>query len=306
MSINLPQINVATSGRFNLNLQNTTFDSISWIEFLNESPFTLQLSCGGININIPAWYDYPIQVHRYKNNVWLAVGGAQDPVAINPMLIPILASNQSNVLLVTLYLQGETPAIQTPQPLFRQGWVPNTVNNVGGTATSVQNDGNTGGTVFIEATPFGGVSSDISIDNSGNGYFNGIVEVHGHVIANQITTENLNDLGLTCQTGNKLVFSTGAGHIADVTDSGIVLLQGTIALLTGSLSRINIFNQTVTTILTAYNHGLGVTPTAVIMQLLGTSTTAATGKYDDTTINNTTVSMISSVNATYRIIAIAI
>lgn len=298
MSINLSPITLGTT-QFSLNLAGVTFESIAWLEFLNESPNTLTTQIGGMNIQIPAWYDYPIEIHRMINGVWTTLNGCSEPVNITPMLIPSsLSSNLSNTLLVTLYQKGQYPAIQTPQPLFRQGWIPNTVNSTGGTATSLQNDGNVAGTNIIEATPFGSISSKVTVDNSGNAFFGGAIETPIGITANQYTAEPLNDLGLTVPAGQKIVTTiAGTGHVFDIDLNGPILLIGSYRFIVGSISRVSFFTQAITNVLTAYNHGLGVVPDFVFLQLIGTSTTAATVKYDDSSMTSTQVKLISSAAA---------
>lgn len=350
MSIRLADVDVSISGTFTLNTQNIQLAQVAWIEFLNESPYTLEVACGGLNIPVPAWTDFPLQVQVKSNGYWNPVPGAQFPVTITPKLL-VSGASDSTMLLTTLYAPGETPATTVPQPLVRQAFIPNTVNTAGGdVATSIQNDNKAPLTTIIESTPSDAVASTWHADNSGNLVVKGdnagtlttlfeliagltpLVRVMGliqmdqtgHIIMpNNVTLRwidsNGNSQAVLVSTAIdevhlRAVKSGGNVVIADSNDSaigtfaaatGLTLASGGLNLTVGSISKINIFNQAVTTVLTAYNHGLGVQPKAVIMQLLGTTTTAATGKYDDTSMTTTQVKMISSVAATYRIIAIA-
>ena len=142
MSINLPQVDVSTSGAFKLNTLGVQLEQTGWIEFINESPWTLTVQIGGMHFQVPAWYDYPKQVQSNQSGVWQPVGGAQFPVSILPTLLPSPGVALSTTLLITLYMTGEQPAITTPQPLVRQAFIPNTVSTSQvGTATALVSDG---------------------------------------------------------------------------------------------------------------------------------------------------------------------
>lgn len=273
MSINLPAISITTSDQFTLDLQGVDFESIAWIEFLIETPYTLPLQMGGVNINLPAWYDYPIEIHRLVDNVWIPLNGAQAPIKITPMLLPVLQSNMSSTLLVTLYQKGQVPAITTPQPLFRQGWVPNVVNNVSGTAQNVQDDGRGSGALTVEATVLGSLVSSILMYNQGlmylgrnassedgeihvldnNGTAFDCVIVGGlgtfpiGLIANALQAMSGNDLGLQVPLGQRIVFDVGSGvHIARVENTGIHLLPGFFHFLGVNATQALSNNSTIT------------------------------------------------------------
>lgn len=254
MSINLPAISIVTPNQFTLDLQGIDFESIAWIEFLIESPYTLPLQMGGVNINLPAWYDYPIEIHRQVNGVWLPLNGAQAPVNITPLLLPVLQSNMSSILLVTLYQKGQVPAITTPQPLFRQSWVPNTVTNVSGTAENVQDDNRAAGALTVEARPSGSVSAAVQMYNQGVLYLGRNVSSEDgevHVLDNNGTsfdtviigglgtfpiglhanalqaTDTLNDLALqVTNAARRIRFDVNSVHTAQIVSTGFQLLAG--------------------------------------------------------------------------------
>jgi hypothetical protein len=254
LSINLPAISITTADQFTLDLQGIDFESIAWIEFLIETPYTLPLQMGGVNINLPAWFDYPIEIHRQINGIWVPLNGAQAPINITPMLLPVLQSNMSSKLLVTLYQKGQVPAITTPLPLFRQGWVPNVVNNVSGTAQNFQDDGRGAGSLTGEATVFGSLVSSILLYNQGLLYLGRNASSEDgeiHVLDNNGTafdtvivgglgtfpiglranalqaTDTLNDLALqVTDAARRIRFDVNSVHTAQVVSSGFQLLAG--------------------------------------------------------------------------------
>lgn len=329
-----------------------TVNNVGWIDLLNQSPYNFVFQAGGLQVPVPAWDHYPIQIAEKSGAFWQPVSACQFPATITPAILGNPGSSLSTLLTITIYPVGESPSSTSPRSLNYQNYIPNTVNTAGGdVATSLQNDNKAPLTTIIEATPSDAVASTWHADNSGNliikgdnagalttlletiagasplvRFFAGLIQMDttGHIIMSNNVTLRWLDSSLNSQavlvatSANEVhlraVAAGGNVIIADSNDAaiatfnattGLTLAGGGLNLTVGSISKINMFNQAVTTVLTAYNHGLGVTPKAVIMQLLGTTTAAATGKYDDTSMTTTQVKMISSVAATYRIIAIA-
>lgn len=271
MSINLTP--VVLNNAFTVNLQSIPFDTIAWVEFLNESPQTLTTQMGGYNFQIPAWYDYPVEIHHTINGIWTSLNGSQDPINISPMLIPsTLSSNISNTLLITLYQKGQYPAIQVPTPLFRQGWVPNTVNNIGGTALNVQDDNRAVGNSTVEATPTGYLSSAVLLLNQGVLYLGANVasedgEIHVldnngsafnaviigglgtfpiGLIVNALAAQASNDLGLQVPSNQRIRFDVNSVHKAQVTGNGFELLDGSFLFLSVNATQALSNNSTIT------------------------------------------------------------
>lgn len=307
MSLNLAPITI-TGASFTLDLQGVNFESIAWIEFLNESPYTLPLQAGGVNINLPAWYDYPLEVNRQVNGVWIPWNGAQAPVVLSPMLLPTLSSNISTKLLVTLYQKGQVPAITVPQPLFRQGWVPNTVNNTGGTATSIVNDGNPIDTQFIESTYAGGTQSSVSITNRGDAYFNGTVEIHTGIVANLMTAETGNDVAMHAGSGQRFVTTINGVDTFSSSGTTTKVLANTFSLPFGigikAIAYLGPFSANNTQ--QTYNHNLGVNPAIVLTVVDGVSSTSAIVKVDFTTFTTTTFKATGSIAGPFTFYALAI
>lgn len=254
MSVRLANIDLATvSGSTTIDTQGIQLSQCGWIEFLNESPYTVELAMGGINVPIPAWYSYPIQLQEKRNGFWQLLTSVSFPATVTPLLIANnLTKNISTLLLTTLYLTGETPANTAPQPLARQTFVPNTVNNVSGTASSVQNDGNTAGTSVVEATVSGDVASAVSIFNNGivdigtsanpglitisnsfgtNGQIStdagGFLTVNRGINANLITATSENDIGLHVASGHEVVITVNGIDIMRIESTGIRFLNPT-------------------------------------------------------------------------------
>lgn len=363
MSITLPDINLSAS-KFTLDTLNIQINGCAWLEFLNESPYTLIVSASGINIQIPAWYDYPLQVQEKTNNIWQPISGAQFPVTITAQLLTDQTSFPSTILKTTLYQPGETPANTTPTPLVRE------VNANVTNAVSVTNTGYAAGTIFVSGTPVGDTVASTIIENNGVAQFgsnqeNGSITVTGKDLqsvliasdsvsaldstghfrssmgAGVFQTEDpsgniqasLSGTGLTlgnntAPAGGTLTMYDNSGATSVViansgdaffnkletesttTFNGAATANNTftansgITFPVGSLSRVSTFLASVTTTLTSFNHNLGVIPDIVIMQLVGTSTTASTGKYDNTSLTTTQVKMIASVAGTFNCIAI--
>jgi len=132
--------------------------------------------------------------------------------------------------------------------------------------------------------------------------------IHANLIRAIIPTNAVGqDLGLHVPTTGYHIVSTveGAGDIFKVGAEGASLLQGTLALLTGSISRISMFGPyTLSTTATFFNHNLGVVPDMVLLQIVGAASTAEMAKYDNTSMTTTQVKLVS--NGSYKAVGLAI
>jgi hypothetical protein len=250
MSITLPNINLATTpSPFSIvppsNLQAS---QIGWMRLLNESAYTLQVNAGGMNIPIPAWSDYPIQISS-GNRIF---SGFSLPVWISSQLLGLVNPSYSTTLIVTFYSLGEIPASVVPLSLIRQTFVPNIVNTVGGVASSVQNDTNPTGTNVVEATVSGDIVSSVVLTNNGSlslgttvrpgtisinngfGADNTNIDTSGnvnigdgsHLTTNAINTNSSNDLAINIQSGQRLAILVNSVLIAQINASGLSLPLG--------------------------------------------------------------------------------
>jgi len=144
-------------------------NNVSWIDLLNQSPYNLIFQAGGLQVPIPAWDHYPIQIAAQSGPFWQPVSACQFPATISPTLLGNPGASLSTLLTVTIYSTGESPSSTIPRALNVQSYVPNTVNTNGGTvATSIQNDNKPPLTTIIESTPSDAVASTWHADNSGN------------------------------------------------------------------------------------------------------------------------------------------
>lgn len=169
MSIQLPTINLQSSGNpFTLNLQGVPLSAISWIEFLNESPYTLSVTSGGLNVPIPAWDDFPLQTAiKNNNNTWQNISGMQEPINVSFQLLGPNLTYPSYNLIPVLYLLGETPSTSTPRSLTRNTYVPNTVQTEGAMASTLVNDSSNAGSIIIETRVPGDSNTEFSVNNQG-------------------------------------------------------------------------------------------------------------------------------------------
>lgn len=265
MSIQLSPVAI-TGTPFQIDNKNIPIDRMGWIEFLNESLYTLQLQMGSININIPAWYNYPIQIQKVVNGIWQNTSGALLPIKISPVLLPASSSAQSASLLTTVYNTGETPSITTPQPLVRQTFIPNTV---GTQVATLSNESNSSVTLIIDIGQTGNAQL-ITINSDGSGSWSVLRAGVAHKIftinSGGVSPLQIGQVGDSSEVLGKL-FVDGLSILdgGGITTDGIgnVSLSKT-TFTTGSISRINGGNFNGTLSGATINHGLGVTPDVVI------------------------------------------
>lgn len=143
----------ASSDTFNAGFSSGQGRIVVW----NESSVNLQLSWGSFSTYCPAWMGnlYCLDVNNV-NITW-----SQQSI-LNASGAP------ASQVIVEAYDAGECIDEVFPVALTRQFNIGNQVNTVSGSATNIQNDGNAGGTQFIESTPTGASSSTVSFDNNGN------------------------------------------------------------------------------------------------------------------------------------------
>jgi hypothetical protein len=165
---------------------------------------------------------------------------------------------------VVAYRDNETIPGVFPVALVRQTNIGNAVTLMA-SATSVQNDGNVAGTSLLEATVAADISSAVTWSNDA-------ILVNG----------NAAHPG-TVSFDNATITSDGAGRLT----LGHLFFSGA-----GGLSRtMKAGPFTVTTVLTAFNHGLGATPDFVIPVIQTGSTSPHNVYVDYATMDGTTVKM---------------
>ena len=238
----------------------------------------------GILLGIPA----PQASARSIGGAWFS--GQMYLYVVMPRGGTIIASQApASEFTIVGYAAGQGPA--TTVAMSRMQNIGNMVQNVGGTASAVQNDANLTGTSVVEATPSGASNSAVSLLNQGvlqlgqniagesgqiilldqNGNaFNGIIQggkitLPIGIIANLITAQSGNDLGFHVAANQNVIDTVNGIDTFKVNQNGANLLAGTLAFLAGSLSRIAISGPfTVTNSGTSCAHGLGAIPDFVI------------------------------------------
>lgn len=294
MTTRLANIDLSSlTGQTAVDTLNVALAQCGWIEFLNESAYTVELQMGGINIAIPAWYDYPIQVQALSGGIWTPINGAAFPPQITPVLLASTTDTLSTTLLTTLYSTGETPANTTPQPLVRQTFIPNVVNTVPTQADSLVNTGSSG------ASPIDVIFVNVNGDSE-----------------NAVTLTNIGQMGLgdRAYPGSLLLGGPGASLVVDGTiesDNGAILSNGSgeltvaqLALAIGTLARISSFVASVTTTPTFFNHGLGAIPDFVVGVPRGTANGTFSVIYDPATMTATQVKLTGSASFAATILCI--
>lgn len=188
--------------------------NVSWVEFINESPYTLQVTFCQTDYVVPAWYGYPIKV---------VTDATMFPISINPSLYTSAQNSPSMSLIVVFFTVNDPPPPQqAPYALVRMTNVGNQVQPTGN-ANTLQNDNNVIGTQIIEATPSGAPSSTVFVDNNGNFYIKqyiaGVLTTILNVISNAAvngTNVQLSDAKHLVQIMNDLLLSGGGiGVVGD-------------------------------------------------------------------------------------------
>jgi hypothetical protein len=198
---------------FNIN-QLDQQQNVSWVEFINESPYTLKVTFCQTDYVVPAWYGYPIQV---------VTDATMFPIKISPSLYTSAQNSPSMSLIVVFFTVNDPPPPQrVPYALVRMTNVGNQVQPTGN-ANTLQNDNNVIGTQIIEATPSGSPSSTVFVDNNGNFYVKqyiaGVLTTLFNIISNAAvngTNVQLSDANHLVQIMNDLLLSGGGiGVVGD-------------------------------------------------------------------------------------------
>lgn len=276
-----------------INLAGQTIDKFDWVELSNNSPFLLQVACGGIFLYCPAWFHYPIPLTDGRGNRLYGLTGS---LIVTPIQQTIQGSNLTSTLFSTLYSRGETPPITVPTPL---GGSP---INVPGIANQLINHADASGTLEIRLSPTGDAQDAFAVTNNGvvaigDAANAGSLSVVGPITAtgaiqgdttNNLVFDSRGHAGVFRVSGvqeffwdsngvtfnNDLHFPTGVGVAAA---NNLVLKNGTLDLSglvsgnaikfpAGTLTRITFGFSAVVTTGTAITHGLGATPQAVLAQ----------------------------------------
>ena len=272
----------------------------------NESQYFLQVSFVGSGVGTLA---------AYTADAFQLNSGFTGSIVFNPSQYLTVISNTapSNVVFVQTYGANEalTRNIQNnvgtgyPISLNRLQNIGNVVNNVGGTASAVQNDGNAVGTTFIEATPTGDGASAVNLLNNGVLTLGSIsrqgkitltdstgatyqlvptqetmtnassvvvyqVQSNGTLICGNGNTEILsdpsNETKIANLAGSDIIFQSALGvEVGRIVNNGRYKTPTGITLPIGGISRISNFSGGVNLGATVFNHGLGVVPDIVLV-----------------------------------------
>jgi hypothetical protein len=218
----------------------------------NESGFTVIVSFDGTGLSrslYPGTVDFfPIPSQRFNGNL---------------ILTPI--ANLSNVSSWPgAYVQIDTVGVNEqvtgvyPFALVRNTNVGNAVSTVNGGAQYIQNDGNPSGISIVESTVSGDSASSVEILNDGvmtlgqgtlrqgslsvndtSGSANATVINGGQgtfpkgVVANLISAQSANDIGLHVGPSNNIIDTVNGVNIFEVNSGGAQLLSGTLTVGTG-------------------------------------------------------------------------
>jgi hypothetical protein len=274
------------------------FAYIDWLVLINASPFACHVTLGGYSFLLPAWYYYPVQIHDEQGKL---ITGISAPFVVTPYLQTIPGVNFTSILHSLIYMQGETPPNTTATPLGG-GPVDLTV------ASSIVNINSANGTPVIFAKPSGDnlAQGAVNLKNDGSltlGDFNwaGFIQVNA---SGGVAQANLlpNELLIFGANGLQDIIINADGAV--VIDISQAVGSTGIKFKVGSLTRISLFNANVTAVSTFFNHGLGVIPDAVFLQVQGAATTVRTVEYDPATMTSTQVSLIG--NLAFTVIGLAL
>jgi hypothetical protein len=164
----------------------------------NESNISLMLSFqDGSTAYVPAWCA----------TLFCGRTGSVNITWEQQATLSSLAPPLSQVV-VEVYPQGEPVPGTFPMALSRQSNVGNTVNTTGGTATSIQNDGNVAGTSVVEATVSGDGTSAVELQNNGNLTL-GNATHHGHISSDNAKFQTDGNGNLTINTLSSGVATQG-------------------------------------------------------------------------------------------------
>lgn len=165
MSYFLPDLTIANLAPFQVTGLQDQLADLSWIEFQNESSYSLAVTAGGAQFQIPAWMGWPVEL--------AAAPAFGLPISVQPKaILNYQATAPGNTLSAIVYRRGERPAQTAPYTLTRQTNVGNSIP-VGNQASQVINTGNTAPTAVLSGTPTGGGSPEAVINNDGSAILGG-------------------------------------------------------------------------------------------------------------------------------------
>jgi len=316
MSTPLPTIDLSTiNGTYTLPIPAAyTINNTAWIDLLNQSPYNLPFQAGDLQITVPAWDHYPIQIAVKSDygNYWQPTSAVQFPPKITPALLGSPGASLSTLLIVTLYGLGETPASTQPRSLNYQNYVPNTITTVGaGTVvSSLVNDGNLAGTSIVEATVSGDASSAITLTNDanmvlGNANHSGSLTVVGNAtLADTIKFLNQNATAIQQLNSADFIFESGV-EVGRIANNGDITAGAGLGNFIGNGLKLKYGQRLIglswfgpylsVTSPANFNHNLGAIPTIVLTQSTGGVTTTRTTNINYATMTSTQFSADSNV-----------
>lgn len=213
MSIQENPVSLTLNTAFNLPLPGITLTQVDWVVLSNNSPFVLNVICGGILFHVPAWYFYPFPLITTdgKNNRLFSAGNT---INITPIQQTIPGSSFTAQLFYTIYLNNETPPQTVPSPLGG-GPVDLTIaSQIINTTLAPNQD-----IVFAEPVGDSNPSGVTVINNTGlvslgDATYSGKILVTGTHVAlaatNNIFPDEINILGTTNQEIDLLISGTDA------------------------------------------------------------------------------------------------
>ncbi|SRR5579871_1119493 len=215
MSVPEPAVALTLNTQFTLPMPNILLDQVDWIVFSNNSPYVLEVICGGILYHIPAWYFYPMPLVTPAKNRLYTQGNI---VQVTPIQQTIPGSSFTAQLFYTIYLNNETPPQTVPSPLGG-GPIDLTV------ASSVVNTNNPPNTTIVFGQPVGdsNVTGATNIENNGlatfgDSTYNALITLLGTSGAKALLSNTLlqflNTLGNTdidIEAGYVQIFGSSSG-----------------------------------------------------------------------------------------------
>lgn len=275
---------LSTEDKFSVPQSSATGTMVIW----NESNVGLTISFqNGYSTYVPAWVAnaYKVPVPNVEI-VW-----AQTNV-LNSVAAPL------QIVTIEMYDDGEQLPAAFPVALSRQINLGNSVP-LGTSATSIQNDGNPGGTPIVEATVNGDVASAVQLSNDGVLVL-GDDAHRGNIVLNRQGVQislGPNIFGNLSLAGGGLDITASGTQLNNTLTAGYVSVVNELFLATGKISGISKFtgsgNGTV-------NHGLGAVPDIIFF--VGLTATPASFSY--TGANATAVTVHTSAAVAWAALAI--
>lgn len=291
------------------------------IYYMNKSNVGIKvLFDNGYNMVLPAWYARSLVLQ----NKSLRQTFSQQYIL-----------NQQNPPISQLYMEafqkGEDTTGLYSGPIPYQST--NAIQGSVTTANLLNNQGNAAGLDIITSAILGSNNQTVTLTNDGKltlgssgvssgsltivtGFGNFQIDTNGNIlqvggqkiVAQLIDTTPLGtiDLGFHVANGARTVDTVvGVGDMFQVNANGPSLLNGTLGLIAGSISRIAKFTAAVTTTSTFFNHGLGVVPDFIIITVDGAAaTTTRTVEAEFSTMTSTQVKLTGGSSFNVQCLAI--